>query len=69
MVPIVAAISSVCTAACSHQAVVSGAKDPNDLPAFRWINILLDNLKTGISGALSPFDFDKYANRYLGRFY
>jgi hypothetical protein len=54
-----ACFRSVTTAACSHEAVVSGGKHSNDLPEFRWINILFGNLKTGISGALHALIFDK----------
>ena len=53
---------------CSHAAVVTGGRHPNDLPEFRWINILLSNLKTSFSGTFHAFDFDKYAKRYLGGF-
>ena len=61
-----ACFRSVTTAGCSHEVVVSRGRHPKDLPEFRWINILLSNLKTSISGALHAFDFDKYAKRYLG---
>lgn len=61
-----ACFRSVTTAGCSHRAVVTGGKHPKDLPAFRWINTLLGNLKTGISGTFHAFNFDKYAKRYLG---
>ena len=43
-----------------------GRKHPNDLPQFRWINTLLGNLKTSLSGTFHAFNFDKYARRYLG---
>ena len=45
-----ACFRSVTTAGCSHQAIVTGGKHPNDLPQFRWINPLLGNLKTSFSG-------------------
>jgi len=63
-----ACFRSVTTAGCSHQVVVTGGKHPNDLPQFRWINILLGNLKTSLSGTFHAFNFDKYARRYLGGF-
>jgi transposase-like protein len=63
-----ACFRSVTTAGCSHQAIVTGGKHPNDLPQFRWINTLLSNLKTSLSGTFHAFDFDKYARRYLGGF-
>jgi hypothetical protein len=63
-----ACFHSVITATCSQGADVYGGKLPNDLPEIRWINILLSNLKTGISGGLHVSNFDKYAKRYLGGF-
>ncbi len=63
-----ACFPSVTTAGCSHEAVVTGGKHPNDLPQFRWINTLLGNLKTSFSGTFHAFHFDKYARRYLGGF-
>jgi len=63
-----ACFRSVVAAGCSHTAVVTGGRHPNDLPEFRWINILLSNLKTSFSGTFHAFNFDKYAKRYLGGF-
>jgi transposase-like protein len=63
-----ACFRSVVSAGCSHTAVVTGGRHPNDLPEFRWINILLSNLKTSFSGTFHAFNFDKYAKRYLGGF-
>jgi transposase-like protein len=63
-----ACFRAVTTANCHHKAVVTGGKHPNDLPQFRWINTLLGNLKTSLSGTFHAFDFDKYARRYLGGF-
>jgi hypothetical protein len=56
---------AVSTAGCHHKAIVTGGKHPNDLPQFRWINTLLGNLKTSLSGTFHAFSFDKYARRYL----
>jgi len=61
-----ACFRSVTTAGCSHETIVTGGKHPNDLPQFRWINTLLGNLKTSLSGTVHAFNFDKYARRYLG---
>jgi hypothetical protein len=47
---------------------VTGGKHPNELPQFGWINNILDNLKTSLSGTLHAFNFDKYTRRYLGGF-
>jgi transposase-like protein len=63
-----ACFRSVVAAGCSHTAVVTGGRHPNDLPQFRLINILLGNLKTSFSGTFHAFNFDKYAKRYLGSF-
>jgi len=63
-----ACFRSVVAAGCSHTAVVTCGRHPNDLPEFRWINILLSNLKTSFSGTFHAFNFDKYAKRYLGGF-
>lgn len=61
-----ACFRSVTTAGCSHQAVVTGGKHPNDLPQFRWINTLLGNLNTRLRGTFHAFNFEKYAWRHLG---
>jgi hypothetical protein len=61
-----ACFRSVTIAGCTHAAIVTGGKHPNDLPQFRWINTLLGNLKTSLSGTFHAFNFDKYARRYLG---
>ena len=63
-----ACFRAVTGAGCNHQAVVTGGKHPNDLPQFRWINTILGNLKTSLSGTLHAFNFSKYARRYLGGF-
>jgi hypothetical protein len=33
---------------------------------FHWVNTVLGNVKSGLSGAYHAFGFDKYAERYLG---
>ena len=38
------------------------------MPEFAWINTLLGNLKTSLSGAYHAFDFAKYGTRYLAAF-
>ena len=38
------------------------------LPQFKWVNTLLSNLKTAITGTYHAFDFAKYAHRYLAEF-
>ena len=34
-------------------------------PQFRWVNTLLGNLKTAITGTYHAIKFQKYAQRYL----
>lgn len=63
-----ACFRSVVAAGCSHTAAVTGGRHPNELPQFRWIHILLGNLKTSFSGTFHAFNFEKYAKRYLGGF-
>jgi hypothetical protein len=51
---------------CIHNKVVVGQKrKSSDLKCFRWINTILGNLKTAITGTYHAFDFMKYADRYL----
>lgn len=38
------------------------------LSQFKWVNTLLGNLKTAISGTYHAFDFAKYAHPYLAEF-
>ncbi len=51
-----------------HQPTVVGGRKPKDLPEFKWINTVLGNLKTSLSGSYHAFDFRKYAARYLAAF-
>ena len=48
-----------------HDVIVAGGRKPRDLPQFGWVNTVLGNLKTGLSGAYHAFKFRKYAQRYL----
>lgn len=43
-------------------------RKPKEVPEFRWINTVLGNLKTSLSGCYHAFDFQKYAARYLAAF-
>jgi hypothetical protein len=47
---------------------VVGALKPRSLPEFKWINTLLGNLKTMMSGAFKALKYRKYAQTYLGAF-
>lgn len=52
---------------CFHQKEIVGKKRKStDMECFTWVNTILGNLKTAISGTYHAFDFEKYAGRYLG---
>jgi len=63
-----ACFTAVSAAGCVHQPTVVGARKPKDLPAFKWINTVLGNLKTSLSGSYHAFAFRKYAAHYLAAF-
>ncbi|MES1936219.1 IS1595 family transposase [Salinisphaera hydrothermalis] len=53
----------------SHLAIVTGSGRPSAThPEFRWVNIMLGNLKNAITGTYHAFKFAKYASRYLADF-
>jgi hypothetical protein len=47
---------------------VTAGRKPRDLPEFLWVNTILGNLKTSLSGTHHAFHFAKYACRYLAAF-
>ena len=55
-------------AGCAHTVIVVGQRKPRDLPQFKWVNTVLGNLKTMLSGAYKAFKYSKYADNYLGAF-
>jgi transposase-like protein len=60
---------SVTTTGCIHQREVVGKnRKSTDMDCFTWVNTILGNLKTAISGTYHAFDFEKYAHRYLGEY-
>lgn len=63
-----ACFSAVAMARCAHQPTVVAGRKPKDLPEFQWINTVLGNLKTSLSGCYHAFKFPKYAGRYLAAF-
>ncbi len=63
-----ACFGAVTDAGCLHYPTVMAGRKPKDVPAFKWINTLLGNLKTSLSGCYHAFDFRKYAARYLAAF-
>ena len=61
-----ACFAAVATAGCQHEPQVVGAtRRSTDMPCFNWVNTLLGNLKTALSGTYHAFNFAKYADRYL----
>lgn len=64
--PGLACFCSVITADWIQEASVIGGKHPNDLPSFRWINTLQDNLKTSPNGTCQRFNVDAIAQGYGG---
>lgn len=60
---------AVTTTAKTHQRIVTGSgRKAAKTPEFRWVNTLLGNLKTALSGTYHAFDFEKYGQRYLAEF-
>ena len=55
-------------AGCIHLPRVVGALKPKDLPEFKWINTVLGNLKTTLSGAFHALKYRKYGQTYLAAF-
>jgi hypothetical protein len=60
--------AAVTEAGCIHMPRVVGALKPRDLPEFRWVNTVLGNLKTIMSGTFKALKYRKYAQTYLGAF-
>ena len=58
----------VSTAGCVHVPMVVGDLKPRDLPEFKWVNMVLGNLKTTLAGAFHSLDYRKYAGHYLTAF-
>ena len=63
-----ACFGGVIDAGCAHSYIVVGQRKPREIPALRWVNTVLGNLKTAINGAHKSFKFRKYAAQYLGAF-
>ena len=64
-----ACFRAVIKAGCSHGPEVVGAgRKSTDMGCFHWINTVLGNLKTSITGTYHAFDFEKYSFRYLAEF-
>jgi len=63
-----ACFAAVTEAGCTHRVEVVGQRQPRDLPQFKWVNTVLGNLKTIVSGAYKALGYRKYGDRYLGAF-
>lgn len=50
---------------CEHVAVIMGGRKPKEVPIFQWLNTIMGNVKTGLSGTYHAFNFQKYGDRYL----
>jgi len=60
---------AVAATAQTHQRIVTGGgRKSVKKPEFRWVNTLLGNLKTALSGTYHAFNFEKYGQRYLAEF-
>ena len=59
---------AVTTAGCHHAPITVAGRKPKELPEFQWVNTVLGNLKTSLSGCYHAFAFRKYGARYLGAF-
>ena len=60
------AFTGIAGAGVPHQAVLTGGgKHGVKHPCLHWINTLLSNLKTSLSGTHHAVKFSKYASRYL----
>ena len=58
--------AAVRNADCTHEPIVAGpGKKGAQHPSFKWVNTLLGNLKTSLSGTYHAFGFRKYAADYL----
>ena len=60
--------AAVNEAGCVHLPRVVGTLKPRDLPEFKWINTVLGNLKTTLSGAFHALQYRKYGQTYLAAF-
>lgn len=60
--------AGVIDAGCAHSFIVVGQRKPREMEILKWVNTVLGNLKTAISGAHKAFRFAKYASHYLGAF-
>jgi hypothetical protein len=61
-----ACFRAVTAAGCVHEPQIVGTKRKStEMACFAWVNTLLSNLKTAITGTYHGFKFEKYVHRYL----
>ena len=60
--------AAVADASCIHVPAVVGALKPRDPRALKWVNTVLGNLKTMLSGAFKALKFPKVAQPYHDAF-
>ena len=46
-------------------AILVGDRESSEIEPFRWVNTVISNLKTAISGTYHHSDFDRYRHHYL----
>ncbi len=61
-------VATVTDAYSVHIPRVVGTIEPNDLPEFKWVNTVLGNLKTTLSGTFHALKYRKYCQTYLAAF-
>ncbi|MCP3668889.1 MAG: transposase [Gammaproteobacteria bacterium] len=53
----------------SHESIITGSgRKAVKKPEFHWVNTVLGDLKTALSGTYHGFKFKKYGGRYLAEF-
>lgn len=64
-----ACFAQVKAAGATHEAHVTGSgRQAAQMPIFKWVNIMLGNLKTSLNGTYHSIKHKKYADRYLAEF-
>jgi len=63
-----ACFGAVTEGGCTHSVEIVSKRKPRDLAQFKWVNTVLGNLKTMLSGAHKSFGYSKYADHYRDAF-
>ena len=61
-------LAAAASQVAEHTPIIVSPNKSSELEDFRWVNILLSNLKTAISGTYHHIDARKYGRRYLAEF-